>query len=78
MTAVQPHRPTDEHRDRSTVNARPADPPAAGHEFDRVEERDGGFVLCCACGWESGTSRSAEAVGTDWDRHRMEVGASNW
>jgi hypothetical protein len=78
MTAVHPRPTIDDHRDRSTVNAQPAEPPANGHEFDRVVERAGRFVLRCACGWESEPSRSAEVVGTDWDRHRAEVGISNW
>ena len=78
MTTVHPQRTPIDHRDRHAVNAQPAEPPAVGHEFDRVEERAEGFVLRCACGWVSQPSRSAESVGTDWDRHRTEVGVSNW
>jgi hypothetical protein len=78
MTVVHPRRTSDDHRDRITVNAQPADASATGHEFDRVEERVGGFVLVCACGWASAPSLSAEVVGTEWDRHRAEAGISDW
>jgi hypothetical protein len=52
--------------------------PTRGHDFDRVEEHPDGFVLRCTCGWVSDPSRSAEVVGTAWDRHRSEAGASDW
>lgn len=49
----------------------------ADHTFARVEEGDEGYVLRCRCGWASPSSRSAEVVGTAWDRHRDEIGARN-
>ena len=48
------------------------------HDFERVDDLDDGFVLRCVCGWSSRPSPSAEMVGTEWDLHRAEVGASDW
>ena len=75
MTAT--HRPD---HDRGTSTLQPDAFAHAGrdHDFDHVEERADGFVLRCSCGWASEPSRSAEVVGTDWDRHRIQVGASDW
>lgn len=76
MTAV--HHPAHDH-DRTTSPLPPdAFEPARDHAFDQVEEQADGFVLRCTCGWVSEPSRSAEVVGTAWDRHRSEVGASDW
>jgi len=43
--------------------------PVATHEFERVEQVDGSYVLVCACGWRSPADPSAAVVGTSWDRH---------
>jgi hypothetical protein len=45
------------------------------HDFDRVDDEGDVFVLCCMCGWKTPPSRSAEVVGTAWDRHRKDVRA---
>jgi hypothetical protein len=44
-----------------------------GHEFNRVEAREDGYVLVCACGWRTSVVRTAEAVGRQWDDHRAEA-----
>ena len=43
-----------------------------GHEFVRVELLGEGYVLQCACGWQSGPGRHAADVGAAWDRHLAE------
>jgi hypothetical protein len=70
----------DPNHDRDRGSGEPgADGDAGGaHDFDGVEARGDGLVLRCSCGWASAASRSAEVVGTAWDRHRSEVGASDW
>ena len=45
----------------------------ATHEFERVEEIDGSYVLVCACGWRSPADPSAAVVGTSWDEHLAEA-----
>ena len=40
------------------------------HDSGSVEPRGAGFVLHCECGWTSPLTRTAEAVGDAWDRHR--------
>lgn len=49
----------------------------ADHTFARVEEEVDGYVLRCRCGWVSPSSRSAEVVGTAWDRHRADFDTRN-
>jgi hypothetical protein len=46
-----------------------------GHDFERVEEHDGRYVLVCECGWASAPAVSAGAIGEEWDVHRSAVGA---
>jgi hypothetical protein len=46
------------------------------HDFDRVEQLDGRYVLVCACGWCSAPSAHAGAVGVEWDDHLEEVGVA--
>jgi hypothetical protein len=41
------------------------------HDCADVDEIDGLYVLRCACGWQSSPARSAEAVGGEWDAHRV-------
>jgi hypothetical protein len=77
MTAVHRRAP-DHDRDISTLQPDALEDAGRGHDFDDVEERTDGFVLRCTCGWASEPSRSAEVVGTAWDRHRSEVGVSDW
>jgi len=77
MTAVH-HHASDHDRDTSTLQPIALDHGGRGHDFDRVEEGTDGFVLRCTCGWVSQPSRSAEFVGTAWDRHRSDVGVSDW
>jgi hypothetical protein len=43
------------------------------HTFERVDVDEGGYVLRCDCGWRSTPHVSAEAVGEEWDQHRMET-----
>lgn len=45
------------------------------HDCTGVDENLEGFVLTCGCGWRSAPFQTAEAVGTDWDRHRSAVAA---
>lgn len=78
MTALRKFSSSHHDRNRTTVEPLADEQTRSRHDFDRVEERDDGFVLRCTCGWTSRASRSAEAVGTAWDRHRSEVGASDW
>jgi len=68
----------DLDRDRTNVEQPSDEPHRSPHNFDRVDEVGGGFVLRCACGWASIPSRSAEVVGTAWDGHRRSVGATDW
>ena len=77
MTAVHRASP-DYHRDTTTLQPDGFAAPGREHDFDHVEDGPDGFVLRCTCGWASEPSRSAEVVGTAWDRHRDEVGASDW
>jgi hypothetical protein len=46
-----------------------------GHDFERVDVEDGGYVLVCECGWRSDTARSAATIGYEWDDHRASLGA---
>jgi hypothetical protein len=65
-------------RNRTDVEQHDDERGSSPHDFDRVDEADGGFVLRCTCGWASMPSRSAEVVGTAWDGHRRDVGATDW
>lgn len=45
------------------------------HWGNHVEAVDDAFVLVCECGWRSGPSSSAGALGYEWDEHRTSEGA---
>jgi hypothetical protein len=41
-----------------------------GHDFERVDVEDDGYVLVCECGWRSRPDPSAGVIGEEWDEHR--------